>query len=170
MNFFDYFSTYEGQWKFFVKYFLPVFLILFSWVLIGNLIEINYRIDNLNKITGRIININEVQTLNSKKNQDYELRLYLNNYPNYFRITDNFKYQNIQNKLKFGDEVQIYFRPKYMVVFGFGKQRDVYQLESKNEILFDLDNRKRNSKGLMIISTIFLLIFGTVYFFCKKET
>ena len=168
MKFFD-FSTYEARWYFYVKYFLPVFLIFFSWVIIGSLIEINYRKENLNKITGRIINIKEVQTRNSKKSQDYELRLYLDNYSKYFRITDNFKYQNIQRKLKFGDDVQIYFRPKYLLAFGFGKQTDVYQLEYKKEVLLDLSKRKRNSEGLIVMSLIFILIFGTIYYFANRK-
>ena len=168
MKFYD-FSTYEARWIFYVKYFLPVFLIFFSWVVIGNLIELNYKKDNLIKISGEIININEVVSIKRKNSQDYELRLYLNNYQKYFRILDNFKYDNIQKKIKIGDEVQIYFRPKYLVPLGMGRQTDIYQLESKNEILLDLSERKRKSKGLIVISLIALTIFGAAYYFAKRK-
>ena len=50
-----------------------------------------------------------------------------------------------------------------------GKQTDIYQLESKNEILLDLSERKRKSKGLIVISLIFLSIFGAVYYFAKRK-
>ena len=168
MKFFkDFWSL--SRWEFYVKYFLLFILIVFSWMLIGNLIEVNYRKDYLNKVKGRIMIIGENLTRDYKKNQEYELVIYLDNYPKYFRITDNYKYQNIKKKLKFGDEVEIYFRPKYLVAFGLGKQTDVYQLEYKKEILFDLSKRKRNSKGLIIISLIFLLIFGSVYYFANRK-
>ena len=158
-----------SRWEFYVKYFLPFFLIFFSWVLIGNLIEINYTKDYLKKVKGRIVIINENLTQDSKKKQNFELIIYLDNYPKYFRITDNFEYKNIEKKLKLGDEVEIYIRPKYFVAFGLGKQTDIYQLEYNKEILFDLSQRKRNSKGLIIISLIFLLIFGSVYYFANKK-
>jgi hypothetical protein len=168
MKFFE-LPTYEDRWEYYIKYFLPVFLIFFTWVVIGNLIELNYKKDNLIKITGRIININEAVSTKRKNSQDYELRLYLNNYPEYFRILDNFKYDKIQKKVKLGDEVQIYFRPKYLVPLGMGRQTDIYQLERKNEILLDLSERKRKSKGFIVISLIFLLIFGALHYFAKRK-
>jgi hypothetical protein len=168
MKFFE-LPAYEDRWKYYVKYFLPVFLIFFFWVLVGNLIELNYKKENLTKITGRIISINEAVSTKRKNSQDYELRLYLNNYPKYFRILDNFKYDKIQKKVKRGDEVQIYFRPKYLVPLGMGRQTDIYQLESKNVILLDLSERKRKSKGFIVISLIFLIIFGALYYFAKRK-
>ena len=150
-------------------FFLPIVIVFFPWVIVGNIIELNYRKENLNKITGQIINIKEIQIRNSRKNQDFELRLYLDNYKKYFRITDNFKYQNIKNKLKIGDEIEIYFRPKYYVLFGFGKQTDVYELQHKNATLFNISERKRNSKGLIKISLIAILIFGSIYYFAKRK-
>ena len=160
---------YVKRWNRFVIYFLPIVLIFFSWIIIGNLIELNYQKENLNNISGQIINIKEIQTRNSRRNQDFELRIQLNSFRKYFRITDNFKYQNIEKKLKIGDEVKIYYRPNYYVLFGFGKQTDVYQLEYKNETLFNISERKRNSKGLIKISLVSVLIFGSVYYFAKRK-
>lgn len=160
---------YVKRWNRFVIYFLPIVIVFFTWVIVGNIIELNYRKENLNNITGQIINIKEIQTRNSRKNQDFELRLYLDNYKKYFRITDNFKYQKIEKKLKIGDEIKIYFRPKYYVLFGLGKQTDVYELQHKNETLFNISERKRNSKGSIKISLIVVLIFGSVYYFARRK-
>ena len=129
----------------------------------------NYQKENLNNISGTIINIKEIQTRNSRRNQDFELRIQLNNYKKYFRITDNFKYQNIEKKLKIGDEIKIYYRPDYYVLFGFGKQTDIYELEYKYGTLFNISERKRNSKGLIKIGLIAVLIFGSVYYFAKRK-
>ena len=154
MKFLD-FSTYEtrwiyeSRWNFYVKYILPVVIIFFSWSVVGSLIELNYKKDYLTKISGRVIKVNEAITTKRKNLKDYELRIYLNNYPKYFRITGNFKYNNFQKKIKIGDEVQIYFRPMYLVLLGMGTQRDIYQLENKHEILLDLSERKRKSKGFI---------------------
>ena len=160
---------YVERWNRYVIYFFPVIIIFFTWVIVGNIIELNYRKENLNKITGQIINIKEIKTRNSSKNQDFELRIHLDNYKNYFRITDNFKCKNIENKLKIGDEIKIYFRPKYYVLFGFGKQTDIYELQHKNETLFNISERKRNSKGLIKISLIVVLIFSSVYYFARRK-
>ena len=160
---------YVERWNRYVNYFLPNVIVFFAWVIVGNIIELNYRKENLNNITGQIINIKAIQTSNSRKNQDFELRLYLDNYKKYFRITDNFKYQNIENKLKIGDEIKIYFRPKYFVLFGFGKQTDVYELQHKNETLFNISERKRNSEGIIKISLIAVLIFGSVYYSGRRK-
>lgn len=135
----------------------------------SNWIELNYQKENLNNISGTIINIKEIQTRNSRRNQDFELRIQLNNYKKYFRITDNFKYQNIEKKLKIGDEIKIYYRPDYYVLFGFGKQTDIYELEYKYGTLFNISERKRNSKGLIKIGLIAVLIFGSVYYFAKRK-
>ena len=175
MKFFNFFSTiktewiYEKQWIFYVKYFLPFILIIFSWGLVGNLIESNYKKENLIKITGKIKNIKEVLNLKRKNSEDLELRIYLENYPEYFRILDNFKYNNIQKKVKLRDGVQLYFRPKYLVPIGMGKQSDIYQLEHKNKILLNLKDRKKNSKSLININLIFLLVFGILYYFAKRK-
>lgn len=143
-------------------------LIFSCWIIIGNIFEVNYRKENLNKISGKITGIKEVRIVNTKRNTDYELRLYLKSNPAYFRITDNYKYHDIQNELKSGDEVQIYFRPKYLALLGFGNEFDIYQLEYKNRILFDLEKRKENSKGLIIIGLISFSMFGTAYYFVRK--
>ena len=160
---------YIKRWNRYVIYFLPIILIFFTWIIIGNLIELNYKKENLNNITGQIINIKEIQTRNSRRNQDFELRIQLNSFQKHFRITDNFKYQNIEKKLKIGDEIKIYYRPNYYVLFGFGKQTDIYELEYKSETLFNISERKRNSKGLIKISLIAILIFGSVYYFAKRK-
>jgi hypothetical protein len=88
-------------------------------------IESNYKKDNLCRINGIVIKINEVQARNTKKTQDYELRLYINNYPKYFRITDSFKYESILKKVTIGDKISIYYRPKYLVLLGMGRQTDI---------------------------------------------
>ena len=160
---------YVERWNRYVIYILPLVIVFFSWTIIGNLIELNYKKENLNNISGTIVNIEEIQTRNSRRNQDFELRIQLNNYKKYFRITDNFKYQNIEKKLKIGDEIKIYYRPNYYVLFGFGKQTDIYELEYKKETLFNISERKRNSKGLIKISLIAVLIFGSVYYFAKRK-
>jgi hypothetical protein len=160
---------YFERWNRYVFYFLPILIVLFSWIIIGNLIELNYQKDNLNNISGTITNIKEICTRNNRKSQDFELRIQLNSFKKHFRITDNFNYKKIENKLKIGDEIKIYYRPNYYVLFGFGKQTDIYQLEYKYETLFNISDRKRNSKGLIKISLIAVLIFGSVYYFAKRK-
>ena len=84
---------YFERWNRYVIYFLPIVIVLFSWTIIGNLIELNYQKDNLNNISGTITNIKEICTRNNRKSQDFELRIQLNSFEKHFRITDNFNYK-----------------------------------------------------------------------------
>ena len=162
-----------SRWEFFVKYLLPFVLVFFAWALIGNLIEITYSKENLVRVTDKILSVNNVITkvVNKPlyKAKKHELRLYLENQDDYFRLNEKYKYENFIDKLKKGDSVTVFFRPKYLVPIGMGRQKDIYQLESGNKVLFDISARKKNSKGIVLVSSIALLIFGTLRYVAKKQ-
>jgi hypothetical protein len=158
---------------FVLKYTLPFIIILFIWFAIGNSVELIYKKNNLKFVKGSIISIDNViiKVINKPlyKGKKYELRLRLNNYPDYFRLSDEFNYDNIIKSLRIGDTVTIYYRNKYLVPLTSGIQTDIYQLEFRNKILFDLIQRKQNSKGLFFTTLIASIILSVTYYYIKKE-
>ncbi len=155
------------------KYFLLPVTILFLCIALGNLIELSYILSDLEVKRGAIIDFNQIITkvINKPayKGIEQETNILLDNYPEYFRLTNNIHYSLVVNDLTIGDTVTIYYRKKYMVPLGFGQQTDIYQLEYKNQILLDLNQRKKNSKGIMLIGIIASTGFGGFYFYLRRK-
>ena len=133
----------------------------------------NYSKESLNSVTGKVISIDNIVTKIINKpayrRKKTELRIVLENHDGYFRLTDNYRYENILQVVKKGSNLTIYTRPKYLVPIGMGKQNDIYQMELNDSVLFSIKHRNRNSKKLIWTSSIFLGIFGSAYFFSKRK-
>ena len=143
------------------------------WIVIGNLFELAYTKQDLEFKKGRIVYFDKIitKTINKPlyKSIEKEVQIKLDNYPEYFRLTDNFKCDTLLNNLKLGDTITIYYRKKFLVPLGFGKQTDIYQLEYKNQVLFDIIQRKNNSKSLILVGIIATIIFGGFYIYPKYK-
>ncbi len=151
------------------KYLLLPIILFFVWIVIGNFYELNCTKNDLKAIKGTIIDSKEVAVSVARKRinngKRKELRLVLNNYPNYFRLTDSFQYLDIINSLKIGDTVTIYYRKKYLVPLGFGHETDIYQLEHNNKVLFDISKRKQNSKGIIFVAGLAVVLFSGMFLY-----
>ena len=160
--------------EFSTKYLLPPVTILFIWVTLGNIFELTYSKHDLEFKKGAIIDFGQIVTKVIDKplykGKEQEFRILIENYPAYFRLTDNFDYTPLLDNLKVGDTVTIYYRKKYLVPLGFGRQTDIYQLEYKNQIIFDLTERKNNSIGLVLMGAIASIIFGGLYVYRRKKS
>jgi hypothetical protein len=159
--------------EFFRKYLLVPITILYIWLTAGNLFELTYSKEKLEFKEGAIVELRQVvRKLTDKplyKRSKQEIHIKLDNFPEYFRLTDNFRCDPLIDYLKTGDTVTIYYRKKWLVLLGFGRRTDIYQLEYKNKIIFDLNQRKSNSKALILIGSIFSIIFGCLCFYLKHK-
>lgn len=153
------------------KYLWPIAILFFIWVFVGNMVEYNYKKQNLNWTKGKVVYIEQVTTEYYKKADDdrHELIIRLENSPADFIVRDIFDYRNVINTIKIGDTIVIYSRKKYQVIFGFGKLNEICQIEYKDNIIFDITQRKRNALGLAIISLSAIILFTSLYFFFKKS-
>lgn len=171
----QFFNDFLNQPKhlFFRKYFLLPVIVFLGWITLGSVFERSYETKDLIRISGRVISIQEVTTKvidkPAYKGKEQELRIYLSNSTEYFRLTDSYNYQHILNLLNNGDTVQIYIRKSHLVPLGMGKQTDIYQLEQQGKVLFDLRERKQSSKGITIIGAISTLGFLTFYLYHKRK-
>ncbi|WP_205501252.1 hypothetical protein [Rufibacter psychrotolerans] len=158
---------------FFRKYFLLPVTLLFAWITIGNIIEMNYRVTDLNEITGKV-EYNEVvttRTINKPfyKGREQELHLKLHNSPEHFRLTDNFFIGEVAGKLTVGDSVTVYYRNWLQTLLGFGRQSDIYQVEYHGKTLFELSSRQRNAEGLALIGALATILFFPMYLHQRRN-
>lgn len=149
------------------KYFsIPVILFL-GWITIGNIIEQNYGLADLNRITGPIDRLITTSKQFNKSGKEKELRIFLKNSPGYFRLTNNFDYQKIPYQISRGDAITIFYRKKNQLKWGFGRQADIYHLQHNGHVLFDLRKRQESSFKITI-ATGTLILIGLFIFYAPK--
>lgn len=159
---------------FFRKYLLLPVIVFLGWATIATAYEQTYDAGDLDKVSGQVSSIDEVTTrvINKPayKRKKKELRLYLKDFPEYFRLTDSFNYTPVIDKLKVGDEVQVYVRKPYLAFMGMGKRTDIYQLEYQGETLVHLSELKQKSTGgVVAIGTIGTIAFTAFYLHHRRK-
>ena len=136
---------------------------VFTWVLVGQVLQARLTIDKLIKVTGVVDKTREVTTDVKKSilytHKDVELRIYLKDTSEYFRIMDVYKYERFQGQIKNGDSAEIYIRPKWMVPLGFGYRNDVFQMSINGKTIFDVSQTLGNAYGIIIVSLIAIPLF-----------
>lgn len=135
----------------------------FAWVLVGQIIQSRLTVDDLIKVKGIIEGTKEVATHIKKKlfytSKDLELRIYLKDTFEYFRIMNVYKYQRFRGQIGTGDTAEIYIRPKWLIPLGLGYRNDVFHLNINRQTLFDISETHRNENGIIIISTVAIPLF-----------
>ena len=136
---------------------------VFAWVLVGQIVQSRLSVDKLIKVTGIITGTKEVATNVRKKlfytHKDLELRIYLKDTSEYFRIMDVYKYPRFRGQIKNGDTAEIYIRPKWLVPLGLGYRNDVFQLNVNGQTIFDISGTHRNENAIIIVSIIAIASF-----------
>ena len=143
-----------------ICFIMPFF---FSWVLVGQVIQSQLTVDNLVRVTGLIDSTKEVATHVRKRlfstHKDLELRIYLKDTSEYFRIMDVYKYPRFRGQIVNGDTAEIYIRPKWLVPLGLGYRNDVFQMAINRQTIFEVSQTQRNEKGIIIVSLIAIPLF-----------
>jgi hypothetical protein len=135
-------------------YLMPVVLI---WILVGQILQSQLTIDKLVKVTGIIDAASEVTTYQHSKTgsgKTVELRIFLKDTSEYFRIMSIYKYDRFQNQIQSGDTAEIYIRPKWMIPFGMGYRNDVFQMSINGQIIFPISDTKKNEDEMIIFSLL----------------
>jgi hypothetical protein len=136
---------------------------VFAWVLVGQIVQLQLTVDRLIKVTGIVEGTREVATNVRKrlfnKHKDLELRIYLKDTSEYFRVMDIYKYSRFRGQIGNGDTAEIYIRPKWLVPLGLGYRNDVFQLNINGQTIFDVSETHRNEKRIIIVSIIATPLF-----------
>lgn len=141
------------------------------WVLVGQTIQYTMTTNILTKVEGTIDTTIEVKKEKRKSSRfDYELRIFLQDTSEYFRIMDIYKYRSFREQISTGDKTEIYVRPKWLVPLGMGYRNDVFHMTINGNIIFDISKTRNNSGGIIILSilTIPFFIFLGRYIERKK--
>lgn len=156
--------------KVFGQYFCYLAALLFSWVLVGQIIQVNLTVDKLVRVSGSIDKTVEVAKKRRKSNRyNYELRIFLTDTTEYFRFMDIYKYDLFKEKIQSGDSSDIFIRPKWLVPLGLGYRNDIFQMTVNGETLFDVSKTKRNNTGILIVSLIAVPLFIFLGQYIKKK-
>ena len=140
------------------------------WVLVGQLIQSNMSISELVKIDGLIDKTIQVATPRPKsKRKDYELRIFLQDTTEYFRLMDIYKYQNFRGQIHNGDTAEIYIRPKWLVTLGMGYRNDIFQMTINGKTIFDISQTKRNTKGIIVVALIAIPFFIFLGLYIRRK-
>lgn len=136
---------------------------VFTWVLVGQILQSRLTLDKLIKVAGIVEGTKEVTTHVRKRlfytHKDVELRIYLKDTSEYFRIMDVYKYQRFGRQIVYGDTAEIYIRPKWLVPLGLGYRNDVFQLNINGQTVFGISETHKNENGIIIVSIIAIPLF-----------
>ena len=136
---------------------------VFAWILVGQILQSRLTVEQLIKVTGIIENSREVTTHIKKgifyTHKDLELRIFLKDKAEYFRIIDVYRYQRFRTKIINGDTAEIFIRPKWLLPLGLGLATDVYQMNINGQTIFGISETHRNENGIIIVSLIAIPLF-----------
>ena len=137
------------------QYLLYLLALAMCWVLIGQIIQYNLTINKLVKVSGIINKTTEVgKTKYKSRRKDYELRIFLDDTTEYFRLMDIYKYRSFRWKISKGDTAEIYIRPKWLVPLGMGYRNDIFQMSINGKTIFDISKTRKNATGIIIVSLL----------------
>ncbi|NCT93131.1 MAG: hypothetical protein GXC72_01800 [Chitinophagaceae bacterium] len=143
------------------KYLSYLAVLFFSWVLIGQLIQANLVVDNLNKISGTIDTTMEITLFKSRSKEKYhELRIFINEKGDYFRLMDTYDYPRFLPNIKRGDSAEIYIRPKWLTVLGMGYGNDIFQMAINGKVVFEISETRKTAKGIAVIAAVAIPVFA----------
>lgn len=166
----QHFTGSKNRHQYVKWYLLFPFMLFFSWITVGNIIEQNYALADLNKITGEVKNLIITRKQFDKNGKGKELRIFLKNSPGYFRLTDHFNFQKIVDQVSKRKVLTIFYRKTDQLKWGFGRQTDIYHVQYKGSVLFDLRKRHENSFKITMVTGIgtFVLLLLLIFNRPKK--
>jgi len=130
------------------------------WVLIGQTIQYTMTTNMLTKVEGIIDTTTEVKKKKRKSRRfDYELRIFLQDTSEYFRLMDIYKYRSFRDQISNGDKTEIYIRPKWLVLLGMGHRNDIFHMTINSNVIFDISKTRKNSGAIIILAIIAIPLF-----------
>jgi len=130
------------------------------WVLVGQTIQYTMTTKILTKVEGIIEETIEVKKKKRKSRRfDYELRIFLQDTSEYFRLMDIYKYRSFREQISKGDTAEIYIRPKWLVPLGMGYKNDIFHMTINDRVIFDISKTRKNSGEIIIVAILGIPLF-----------
>lgn len=154
------------------KYVFPTVALFMTWGAVGNFYQSHLDKNELVKNKGEVNSIGIVFEQGTKSSYKYcPLKISLVGFSNDFRLRDNFKdwFDQLQEKIKTGDTIEIYTRNRFQSIIGWGQQSDIYQIEKNNEILLSLNAVADYNRGQATILMFMAILFWTPFVLYKMK-
>jgi len=148
--------------------FILLCALVFLWMSISLLSDSVYDTSALTPHHGLLVKIDS--SITRRKNRLFfkeitrELRLTLNNDPNYFTSITTKDFGQIVSKISVGDSLTIFSKKKRYGIFGLKKANYVSHLTRKDEIVVDYETYRQSIAGLFLIPLIGFIIFLCWYY------
>ena len=145
--------------EFFIKYWLTILIIVFSWASLYNLSILFSTRQTLTHIRGTLNNKEIDLTLKHKfKGSDYvtyNLLLYLNENQNCYIVKNRYDYTNVNSNIYRGDTIDIYTKSFLSKIIWPINNNYVYEIDYNDLVLLSFKDDVR-----FYYSIMFLIYFG----------
>ena len=92
-----------------------------------------------------------------------ELHLKLNNQVRQFSFILNKGFTDVTSRIQIGDSLVIFTKPKYLGIFGLGKNAAISHLIKRNQIIIDYNHYKQSASPFGYIGLALSIIFLIMY-------
>jgi hypothetical protein len=156
--------TYLPRRKFSAKYTLPFLIVFFLFLIVGQLITQFITVNQLNKVSGSITDIETKITSwshnrgSSHNTPNYSLVITLDNSQT-FKIQDDRYRTTLGKVLQKDDYIIIYYPTTTLKILSAGFARDVSQLERGNQVLYSWKDQQQETWFLIAIFTGVIIFF-----------
>jgi hypothetical protein len=154
------------------SFFLVSFFVLL-WLTISLIADSGKKTSDLIRHTGVVLNIDsviiEVKDKPLFKQTTQELRLIINTEPACFMLTTTGSFRYVTSKIKIGDTVTIFTKPRTLMVFGLRKENDISQLVKGGITIINYQQYRTKAKKLSIMFAISTIAVGIIYYIRTKK-
>lgn len=142
--------------------------LFFLWSTISLLVDSTTNNKDLVAHKGQIISLKIIKTRtvdkSFKRKSRTELRLSIDNGDNYFTSSKPSNFADINSRLKVGNTITVFTKPKLFGIFGMKKNNDITHLIKGDIIIIDFEQYKKSISGFFILTFIAFIVFFTLYY------
>jgi len=143
------------------------------WLTISLIADFKIKTSDFIRHKGVILTIDSVVTrVKDKplfKQTTQELRLTINTEQEYFTSTTTTGFGDITSKIKTGDTVTIFTKPKTIMIFGLKKANDISHLVKDDKTIVDYEEYRATTKKMMILLAIPTIVIAIIYYVRTKK-
>ena len=141
--------------------------LFFLWSTISLLVDSTTNKKDLVAHKGQIISLKIIKVTSKKsfkRKFRTELRLSIDNGDNYFTSSKPSNFAEIISRLKVGNSITVFTKPKLFGIFGMKRDNDITHLIKGDLIIIDFEQYKKSISGFFILTFIAFIGFFTFYY------
>lgn len=138
------------------------------WFAISLAIQNLLPLSSYDRATGTIASAEEVSAMKKtgrrSAHEISELRIQLEGQSNYYRFQEAASYDRFQDRILKGHKADIYTLPTLLALITTNSSKDIFHLTVDNQVLYSVEESRKNTKGIML----FCLIAAPVFYFVGR--